>query len=236
MENVECPEPKEPPMTHNHDSQSHSQQIPPRVYNKQIINNQMQQPFTYFPSACTQVLPYSSVPLGWNVSNAPYNSNIWAVPPLFMTSPSPVIQQPHTSFNVTYNDQDYKVPVQSTSKPLSNRFPSHRETYETRKKFVPNQRLESPLKRNNFQRDHTQHFVPRNYKQCLHSRDLRNVLSARKSHSDIGNTSRESDGNFVFIYVTLSKETVTHRHTYVIWALFKLLSPECVATFLLKTK
>lgn len=187
-------------MKHNHESYGASQQTPSRVYNKQIINNQMQQPYTYFPPACAQVLPYGPVPMGLNVAGTAFNSNIWAVPPMFMTRSSPVIQQAHTSVNVMYNEQDYKVPVENTAMSLSSRFPSHYETYETRNMFTPNRRQKSPLKKNNFQRDHKQVFVQRNYTQKLGGNDLRNILS-RKSHNDFKNTSRRSDGNFIFIYV-----------------------------------
>lgn len=201
MENIECPEPKDPPMnshTHSQESYRSGQPTSSSVYNKQIINNQMQQPFTYFPSACPQLLPYGSVPLGFNVSRNQFNSNIWAVPPLFMSPSSPVIQQAHTSVNVTYNDHKHKVPVQNTGISLSSKFPSHCETFETRKMFTPNRRMKSPLKRNNFQRDYKRQ---RNYRQKLYSSDLRNVLSARKSHNDVKNTSRKSEGNFVFFCI-----------------------------------
>lgn len=203
MENIECPEPKEPPVSHNHESYRASKQITPDVYNKQIINDQMHQPFAYFPTACTRVLPYGTVQMGLNVPSTAYNSSIWAVPPsMFMAPSSPMIQQAHTSVNVTYSDQDYKLPVHNTSMSLSSRFPSHCETYETTKKVTQN-RMKSALKRNNFQRDHKQHCVSRNISQRLSTNDLRNVLTARKCHNDFKNTGRKSEGNFAFIFIML---------------------------------
>lgn len=202
MENIECPEPKGPPVSHNHESYEASKQTSPNVYNKQIINNRLHQPLAYFPTACSEVLPYGAVPMGLNVPSIAYNSSIWAVPPSMFMAPSPMVQQAHTSVNVTYSDQDYKVPVQNTSMSLSSRFPSHCETNETRKKFTLN-RMKSPLKRNNFQRDHKQHFVSRNISQRLSTNDLRNVLSARKCHNDFKGTGRKSEGNFAFIFIML---------------------------------
>lgn len=186
-------------MSNRRDNFVADEQIPSRIYNKQIINNQMQQPYAYFPSACTQVLPYGSLPMRLNVPKTAFNSNIWAVPPVFTASSSPQIQQAHTPVSVMYNEQDYKVPVQSTAISLSSRFPSHCEAYEGRKTFSPNKGPKSPLKRNNFQRDHNQHFLRRNYRQKLGSNDLRNVLSARKS--DFKNTSRKPEGKILFLFM-----------------------------------
>lgn len=190
IENIECPEPNEPPL-------QHSQQIPPRNYNKKIINNQMPHPFAYFPAACSQVLPYGSIPLGLNVPRTTFNSNMWAVPPMFMATSSPVIQQAHTSVNVTYSEQDYEVLAQDSGITVASRFPSHCKTYDTRQKFIPNSRLNK------------QHFGQRNYGHKLGSNDLRNVLSARMSHNYFKNTSKKSEGNFVFINIILLKITVT---------------------------
>lgn len=199
MENIECPEPKVPPMTQGHVSYEASQQTSSRVYNKQIINNQMQQQFPYFSSACPPVLTFAPVPMGLNVRGPTINPNTWTVHPMFMTPSLPVVQQAHTSVSDTYKEQEYDVSKQNTSVSHSNTFPSHSESYETWNKFTPDRRQKSPLKRDNFQKIYKHSFERRNCTQKLSSNDLRNILSARKSQNNFKGGSTKPEGKSDFI-------------------------------------